>query len=178
MNRPTSAAGLALAAALAAPAVAPAETQLELAVKAAYLDKLAPFVSWPAAQAPPGLPFVICVQGADPFGPVLDRTVAGQQVFARPIVVRRMTRLGADSGCQIAYVAGSDDQSRAAALKAVAGEPVLTVTDDEHGSGSHGIVNLVLSEGRVRFAVDLGQARQNGLAISSKLLALAVQVKR
>jgi hypothetical protein len=30
----------------------------------------------------------------------------------------------------------------------------------------------------VRFSIDAGQADRNGLAISSKLLALAVEVKR
>ena len=33
-------------------------------------------------------------------------------------------------------------------------------------------------EGRVRFVIDNGQAQQQGLAISSKLLALALKVKR
>lgn len=174
-------AGLALAAALvapAAPAVSAAEPPLEVAVKAAYLDKLAPFVTWPAGAVAPTGPFAICVQGDDPFGSVLDRTLAGQSVFSRPIVVRRLPRLDSGSGCQIAYVAGSPDQSQAAALSAVAGAPVLTVTDEEHGPGPHGIVNLVLNRGRVRFAIDLDQARRNGLSISSKLLALAVRVKR
>ena len=163
---------------LAAASGVQAEPSIDLSVKAAYLGKLAPFVSWPASPAAANAPFVVCVQGDDPFGPVLDRALAGQSVLARPVVVRRVGRLAPDSGCQIAYVAGSADQSQAAALHAVAGAPVLTVTDADRGSGAHGIVDLVLSEGRVKFSVDLAQARQNGLSISSKLLALAVKVTR
>lgn len=153
---------------------------LELAVKATYLYKLAPFVSWPAlANAPPTAPLVICVQGADPFGQMLDRATAGQAVGSHPVVVRRLARLEPAAGCHIAYVAGGAAQSQAQALQAVDGSPVLTVTDDaSRAAGRGGIVRLLLDGGRVRFSIDAGQADRNGVAISSKLLALAVEVKR
>ena len=175
-----SAAALALAAGLcgALPAVADGGS-LELAVKATYLYKLAPFVSWPAeAYAGPGAPLVICVQGVDPFGPVLDRATSGQAVGPHPVVVRRLARLDARSGCQIAYVAGGAAQSQAQALQAVDGAPVLTVTDEAQRPAPKGIVHLVLDGGKVRFSIDAAQADKNGVAISSKLLALAVAVKR
>lgn len=156
-------------------AVAP---PLDLAVKAAYLAKFAPFVVWPQSTfAAPNAPLVLCVQGDDPFDGMLDRLTAGQSVGAHAVVVRRMPRLDPDSGCQIAYLAGSSAQSSAAAQKAVDGQPVLTVTDAESGGGK-GIVNLVLVDGRVRFTIDAEKAGQSQLGISSKLLALAVEVKR
>jgi len=70
-------------------------------------------------------------------------------------------------------------QSLAQALQAVDGAPVLTVTDEgARGPGRGGIVRLLLDGGKVRFSIDAGQADRNGVAISSKLLALAVEVKR
>ncbi|WP_372785698.1 YfiR family protein [Phenylobacterium sp.] len=175
-----AAAGLAV---LILSAVSPAQAQgpggLELAVKATYLYKLAPFVSWPpTAYAAPNAPLVICVQGQDPFGPLLDRATSGQAVGTHPVVVRRLARLDADSGCQIAYVAGGPAQSQAQALEAVEDAPVLTVTDEARGKGARGIVHLLLESGRVRFSIDAGKAEAGGVAISSKLLALAVAVKR
>ncbi|MBS0360847.1 MAG: YfiR family protein [Proteobacteria bacterium] len=168
---------LALAAAGQATRAAEGDS-LEVAVKATYLYKLAPFVSWPQAVWPgPTAPLTICVQGADPFGPVLERAVSGQAVAGHPLAVRRLARIAADSGCQIAYLGGGPAQSIGQALTAVAGAPVLTVTDEARGGG-RGIVNLVLDAGRVRFAIDAGLADRNGVAISSKLLALAVAVKR
>jgi hypothetical protein len=170
-----------LAAALALLGAAPARADsLELAVKATYLYKLAPFVSWPSlANAPPNAPLVICVQGADPFGPLLDRATAGQALGSHPVVVRRVARLEPAAGCHIAYVAGGAGQSQTQALQAVDGSPVLTVTDeDARGAGKGAIVRLLLDGGKVRFSIDAGQADRNGVAISSKLLALAVEVKR
>jgi hypothetical protein len=147
---------------------------LETAVKAAYLAKFAPFVVWPASVfATPTAPLALCVQGDDPFGPLLDHEAAGQSVGGHPVAVRRVAQLAADSGCQIAFVGGSSVQSRAAALKAVDGLPVLTVTDGGDSSG-RGIVQLVLTDGRVRFAIDADKARQSGMTISSRLLALGV----
>jgi hypothetical protein len=165
-----------LALAWAAPSAA-ASSALERAVKATYLYKLAPFVTWPASVAAPGAPLNICVQGTDPFGALLDRAVAGQAVAGRPVTVRRVPRLDAASGCAVAYVAGSPAQSRAQALAAVEHAPVLTVTDEGRGA-ERGIVNLVLDGGRVRFSIDAGRAAAAGLDISSKLLALAVVVRR
>lgn len=157
-----------------APGRAGAEEALETAVKATYLYKLAPFVEWPAtAFEGPGAPLSICVVGEDPFGSVLDRAVAGQRVGARAILVHRLPLIHAREGCEIMYLGGSRAQSVAQALKIVRGEPVLTVTD---GSGARGIVDFVLTQGRVRFRIDEQEASDSGLRISSKLLGLAVSV--
>lgn len=52
---------------------------------------------------------------------------------------------------------------------------MLTVTDQAEGAG--GIVNFVLRENRVRFTIDPRAAAENGLAISSKLLSLALDAR-
>jgi hypothetical protein len=152
---------------------------LELEVKATYLYKFAPFISWPVSvYARTRAPLVICVQGHDPFGPVLDRAAGGRRVGTHPVMVRRLERIGAGSGCHIVYLAGGPAQSRLEALQVLEGEPVLTVTDEARGAPARGIVHLLRKRGKVRFSIDTGQAEEHGVAISSKLLALAVEVKR
>jgi len=155
--------------ACAAPAVA--DPVLEIAVKAAYLYKFAPFVRWPPGTEARA-PFAICVIGKDPFDGVLDRAVAGQRVGARPIVVRRMAAATAAAPCQIAYLGGSRAQPVSEALRLLHGAPVLTVTDGP----PPGIVDFAAIDGRIRFRVDDQAAADSGLAVSSKLLRLAVSV--
>jgi hypothetical protein len=150
---------------------APAQALLEQEVKATYLYKLAPYVSWPAD---PGASFNICVVGTDPFGDVLDRAVAGVEVARRPIMVRRVAVANRDAPCQIAYLGGSSAQSVKEALRLLQGAPVLTVTE---GPASPGIVDFEVMAGRVRFHIDDEMASQSGLTISSKLLGLALSVK-
>jgi hypothetical protein len=164
-------------AALAAPAQAESEA-LAAAVKATYLYKLAPFISWPPSVFnAPDDPLVICVQGPETFAVLVDRAAAGQRVGAHAVQVRRLGRIDRSSGCQIAYLAGSPAQSASQALTAVQGAPVLTVTDAERGP-ARGVVHFVLAGGKVRFAVNNGLAEADGINISSKLLALAVEVAR
>jgi YfiR/HmsC-like len=149
------------------------QDSLEAAVKATYLYKFAPFVEWPAGAAA-NAPLAICVIGADPFGPLLDRAVAGQSVGARPIVVRRLAVAAHDSPCQIAFLGGSKAQDVKEALGLLHGTAVLTVTD---GGAAPGVVDFTIVAGRVRFVVDDQAAADNGLRISSKLLSLALSVK-
>ncbi|MEJ0066343.1 MAG: YfiR family protein [Caulobacteraceae bacterium] len=54
----------------------------------------------------------------------------------------------------------------------------LTVTDGDVAGGGKSMVRFVVLEGRVRFMIDAGHAGQCGLTISSKLLALAADVRR
>ena len=147
---------------------------LEQAVKAAYLYKFVPFVVWTAAAlGGPADPVAICVVGDDPFGPLLDRTVAGQRVEGRAIVVRRLAKADKSSPCHILYVGGTAAYVKQA-LQAVRGAPMLTVTDQP---AAPGIVDFAIDQGRVRFRVDDQAAADNSLVISSKLLSLALSVK-
>jgi len=157
---------------LAAQPAAAGNSPLETSIKATYLYKFAPFVTWP--QSDPAKPFTICVVGADPFGPVLDQAVAGQVYAQRPIQVARMESVGKQSGCDIAYLGGSHAQPVEAALDALRGAPVLTVTDE---GAPEGMIAFRLANGHVRFRIDEDAVDESGLTISSKLLSLALAVR-
>ena len=169
---------LAMAIAIGAPGARAAQAQpLEAAVKAAFLPKFAPYVSWPVAAAPTtGAPYTICVVGRDPFGALIDEATIGQRVGTSALTVRRIDHIERGSGCQIAFIGGSPRQSVAAALIAVGGTPVLTVTD-AGSTRERGIVHFQLKNGRVRFHIDDAAAARSGLGLSSKLLSLALSVR-
>lgn len=147
----------------------------DIAVKAAFLPRFARYVTWPQAAMPKGAdPFILCVIGDDPFGPLLDDAARSQSVAGRSIAVRRMDSAAGADGCQIAFVAGG---RAVQILGAIGRKPVLTITDS--GSGyARGIIHFVIDGGRVRFFIDQASATQRGLAISSRLLALAVGVRQ
>ena len=143
------------------------------AVKAAYLTKFAPFVTWPA-DANKGSAFTICLVGGDPFGSSLDVAVDGLTVENRPYQIVRVDNVGPNSTCDIAYIHGSAKQSVAEAIRAVKGTPTLTVTDEGVPAG---IISFKMQAGKVRFRIDRVAADTNGLVLSSKLLGLALSVK-
>ena len=152
---------------------------LALAVKATFLYKFQPFVTWPAqAFASPTAPFTLCVVGNDPFGPILDRVVEGQRTGDRDVVVRRMETVSPDDHCQILYVGAADPAVVKQLLAPVAASaPVLTVTDSIDALDAKGMINFVVADNRVRFELDDAAARRSGLVISSKLLSLALSVR-
>ena len=159
------------------PAIAAAQPS-DIAVKAAFLSKFPGYVAWPAQGRPgPGAAFTICVVGSDPFGRTIDDAMRGQHVAGRPVRVRRLGGAATAAGCQIAFVHGSGASSTASILQGLAGKPILTVTDSRAGS-QHGMVHFTVHQGRVRFHIDEAAAQRSGLAINSRLLGIALSVKR
>lgn len=147
----------------------------EYPIKAQFLYKFTLFIEWPAgAFAQPTSPVVLCVVGRDPFGGALDRAIAGQRLGPRSFLVLRLSRIEPGSGCHLAYIAGSEDQPPGAAVQALRGTPVVTVTDEAISPAARGMIHFVLRDRRVRFIIDDDAANQAGLKISSKLLALGV----
>lgn len=181
-GRAAAAAAGALALALAAApghvrAQSLAERQsLEYPVKANYLVRFAAFVQWPPpAFATPQSPVVICVLGADPFGAALDRAAAAHTAGGRPVVARRISKVDARTGCHIVYVGRSKEQSQNEALRALAGTPVLTVTDF---GGPRGVIHFAVVGNKVKFHIDDRAASRGGMTISSRLLSLALSVRQ
>jgi hypothetical protein len=154
--------------------VAAAVTEAE--VKAAFLPRFARYVTWPPSAAPSGSnPYMLCVIGADPFGGDLQSAARTQSVDGRKIVVRHLDSAAGADDCHIAFLSGSRGQSVGQMLAALRGKPVLTVTDARNG-GPRGIIHFSILDGRVRFSIDEAEASSDGLAISSRLLALAISV--
>jgi hypothetical protein len=151
-----------------------ADQSLEWAVKAAYLTKFPDFVNWPpSAFSGPTAPFVLCIAGGDPFGQLIDRAAGNQRIGDRPVQILRPTAPAQFAHCNMIYVAG-DPQFVAVTLQAVRDLPVLTVTDSGRDEPSKGVINFVIRDNHVRFAIDRGAASRDGLEVSSKLLSIAV----
>jgi hypothetical protein len=159
------AASLGLALLAAAPGAARADS-LEYTVKAAYLTKFAPFITWPDAATP----VTLCVLGEDPFAGKLEQAAQGAR--DRPLAVRHVTV--PDPACQILFL-GVNDAGAQAALEALRGKPVVTVTDSD--VKAHGVISFIVTDNHVRFDIDDSAAAAGGLSISSKLLGLAHAVK-
>jgi hypothetical protein len=154
----------------------PVDLPLEAAVKASYIYRFAPFVQWPeSAFEGPNDPLTICLVGHDPFGRILDDAVRGQRINGRPISVRRISEIKPEPTCHILFAGGGENSEEM--LQMVANQPVLTVTDQTSGM-TGGIVQFVTVGDRLRFTIDQAAAQQHGIAISSKLLGLAVNVAR
>jgi hypothetical protein len=166
---------LALVALLAAPhRAAPQAAFDEYRVKAAFLFKFAKFVEWPAQayQDEPGHQ-VFCVFGTDPFGPILDQTLAGKTVEGRLAVVRRVRELDELRRCHLVFLAAGEETVLPEILDHLGSLPVLLVGDDPDFARQGGTISFVLRQGHVQFAINPRAAQQARLKIDSQLLDLA-----
>jgi hypothetical protein len=160
----------ALATALLGPARAAGPGEYE--VKAAFLYNFARFVEWPAAPADDGT-FGIAVLGSDPFGSVLDDTLRGKTIGARPVVVRRIKHSEEVGGSRILFISDSEKDRLPAILKSLEAAPVLTVGEMSEFAERGGVIRFKLDNERIRLEINVAAAERSRLRISSQLLKLA-----
>ena len=135
-------------------------------------------MQWPAARRPDRASrFQLCVIGRDPFGTILDRAAANEQIEGRAVAVRRLASADGAAGCHLAFVRGASPADTARLLLALRAMPVLTITDSRVGP-QRGMIHFTVAGGRVRFFVDDAAAAERRLSISSRLLALALGVRQ
>lgn len=147
----------------------------EYDLKAAFLFNFAKFVEWPeSAFAGERAPLTLCVHGEDPFGSTLDEVVQGERVGERSLLVQRPDSLDDLGGCHVLFVSRSEKERLGELMAQVQGKPVLTVADMDGFLRAGGVINFILESGKVRFLIDQEAAKRSGLAISSKLMRLAV----
>lgn len=157
------------------PVMADSAVDGEYRLKAAYLYNFAKFVEWPPnALATETSPIVIAVFGDNPFGASLDQVVNGRTVNGHPVTVRYVHRPAELEGAHLVFVSRN---VRTEILGQLAGKSVLTVGEGDGFLPAGGMIQFVVVENRVRFAIAEPVAQRAGLKISSQLLALAVPEK-
>jgi hypothetical protein len=155
----------------AAPARAQPVTEQD--VKAVFLYKFTNFVEWPATAWPAAEPFRLCVVAQKEMTTIIERTMKDETVNGRAVETTVVT--GADEArrCHILFI-GRTEMSRAPVLlAAVRDRPVLTVGESEDFLAKGGAIGFVLVDKRVRFDINLGNAKRGGLHMSSRLLEVA-----
>ncbi len=75
--------------------------------------------------------------------------------------------------CHILFISASEKKRLPSILAALSGSSVLTVADMENFTGSGGMIQFVMEDGSVRFAINVGATSRARLKVSSKLLSLA-----
>jgi YfiR/HmsC-like len=151
----------------------------EYQVQAAYLYNFGRFIRWPASVTEaPSDAFNICIFGQDPFGPILNATVAGGTIGGKGVAVKRMSNPQEIVNCRILFIGSSEEGRIRNILEVLDRTPVLTVSDMPQFSRLGGMIQFVKEGNRIRFEVDLPAAQKAGLILSSELLKVAIAVRR
>lgn len=146
----------------------------EYQVKAAFLLNFAKFIEWPSSSfANPQAPFLICILGTDPFGPMIDETLHGQTLGGRAVAVQRVRDAGALRHCQVGFISTSEKKRVQDIIEAVKGASVLLVGESPQFAAAGGMIQFGMEDDHVRFLINPEAAERAGLRVSSKLLSLA-----
>lgn len=153
-------------------------TAEEYQIKAAFLYNFARFVEFPKQSlAPEDKEIVIGIIGDDPFGRILDDTVAGKKVDNRSFVVKRFKSFDEIKSCHVLFISSSEQGNIAEILKKLDALGILAVSDFASLPNDGVMINFVVKSNRVKFEINLNAANKAGIKISSKLLNLAISVK-
>jgi hypothetical protein len=151
--------------------VAPAD------IEATSLYNFGKFIDWPIAN-PNTTPtqFSICIVGKDDFGSTLDTLVQNDTVKGHKIITKRLQTIADADSCQILFLAYSEKSRVARDLDALKEKPILTVSTIPGFLDRGGMIEFIVQDNRVRFAVNLASADRVHLVFSSELLKVAAYV--
>jgi len=141
--------------------------------KAAFVLKLVNFVEWPAGGQNS---LTIGTVGADETADALTRLANGKSVNGKAVVVRRLAPDADLKGIDVLYIGSSQAKNLASLFERARGGNVLTIGETDGFDQRGGMVNLLVSEGRIKFEVNPHAAEKAHLQISSRLLSLATIV--
>ena len=155
---------------LAALAAEPVHASREDQLKAGYVFNFAKFVEWPNLGASETL--TICFLGGTGIREAFVASAAGKQVGTHPFVARAVAGKAAP-GCHLLFIAADAPANADVANNAA----VLLIGEERDFVRKGGIIELFTEDNRLRFNINLDNARRNGLKISSNLLQLASHVE-
>jgi hypothetical protein len=156
---------------------APAEPYREEVVKAAFLYRFTGFVEWPDQVLQSSSRFTIAVIDGRGVAKELSRLLTQRAIKNMPARVTTVDSPLQVGDAQMLYIGPGFAGDLREVVDALAGKPVLIVTDHPRGLDVGGAVNFMLVDRRVRFEVSLPAAENAGIKVSSELLSVAARVR-
>jgi hypothetical protein len=140
--------------------------------KAAYVFNFVKFVVWPAEST--GDTLTICFVGGEGVYAALTDGIAGKRAGARSVAALKLSDTSSAETCDALYI----EASLLSSQPLPPAQPVLTISDATNFTARGGMIGLFTENHRLRFAINVHNASQAGLHISSDLLKLAASVQR
>ncbi len=154
-----------------------AKTYEEFRLKAAYIYNFTKYVTWPEkAYTNKSNEFIVGVVGKDSYGLELDDALINKVVNEMPIVVKRLSLEEDLSKCQILIIGSTDKALCREIIDQLSNSHVLTVSDYHSFSKIGGMIQFGFKYNKLKYIVNLSEAKKVDLKFSSKILRIADKV--
>lgn len=146
----------------------------EYEVKAGLMLVFLEYIEWPeGAFANEDSPIVVGILGDDPFGSVLERTFADQQVNGRTVQLRRSRHAEDFKRAHLVFVSRSE-RNRVAEVLAILDEGHAATLSEIRGFCRRGgLLNFYIEDKKVRFEANPSAAQRRSIGIGAQLLKRA-----
>ncbi len=148
-------------------------------VRMGFLLNFTRYVEWPASSLKPEAVLHICLAPGDADMVSQASEFSRQSIQGRLIQIKQVNRPADANTCHVLYLPAEITGATTLPdwLRAARQAGALTVGDLPDMVEAGGMIGLVTVDGRYRFDINLGVARQADLRFSSQLLKLARTVK-
>tara|TARA_R110002072_G_scaffold1130_10_gene9429 strand:- start:4022 stop:4573 length:552 start_codon:yes stop_codon:yes gene_type:complete len=144
-------------------------------IKAAYLYNFMKFIVWPSFEGQSE--FNLCVIGDDPSNEAI-KMLESKQLHNLKLHVEYLYTLNNNTKCHAVFIGESENKFIDKIIKFYSDTPTLTVSSTDGFIHRGGMIGFITLGNIIRFDINLKQARDTQLSISSKLLELANQVEQ
>ena len=148
----------------------------EYKLRAAYLYNFSKFIRWPeSAFESKESAFVIGLLGEDVPMEIAE-LLKSRTIGSRPIKVRQYRTGESMDGCHLLYLHSS--QKWKPVLRTLKSSRVITVGDAPSFADDGGAIQFVTIRNRLRFIINLKAPGFAGVDLDSRLLSLALEIKK
>tara|TARA_R110000850_G_scaffold168440_1_gene293432 strand:- start:1424 stop:1978 length:555 start_codon:yes stop_codon:yes gene_type:complete len=144
-------------------------------IKAAYLYNFMKFVAWPGIEDQ--TEFNLCIIGDDPANEKL-KMLDSRPIHQLSLHVEQFYTPSPNKRCHVVFVGESETKFLDKIIQFYSHTPTLTVSSTEGFIHRGGMIGFISLGNIIRFDINLKQAKNAQLSISSKLLELANQVEQ
>ncbi len=149
---------------------------LDMQVRATLLFRFADYIEWPSIVFySQSAPIQVCTFGTDSFVEYLKTQASGKRTRSgRKFNLMQLTPSSDNDNithCQMLYLPSHLSRHAKRISSTIKNKPVLFITENTQ----RGIIDFIISDRRVKFAIDQSKAQEAGIRIGSVLVDLAVE---
>lgn len=148
-------------------------------IKGVFLYKFLSYVEWPLrAFARDDAPYIIGIMNADNIADELSKISAGRKLNGRAVIIKKLRAEDSLNEIHVLFIGGPQTDRMRQSIKQAQRQPLLVVTEASDALAQGSMINFRVVDDRVRFEISVEAAEKAGLKISSRLLAIAISVKK